>query len=80
MTVVRALLALCLLGVAHLLANSGCSSGSVCYRNTDCPHDSDCLQGQCVRRTASEAGVAGSSSLENDAAGATDVSQTPDAN
>jgi hypothetical protein len=74
-TLARALLTLCVLGLAHLLANAGCSSGAICYRNTDCPYDSDCKQGQCVRRNSNEAGVA-----DTGAAGEADMSQTPDAN
>jgi hypothetical protein len=73
------LLALAVLGLAHLLGNTGCSS-AVCYRNTDCPYGSDCKQGQCVRRVSSEAGVAGSSSLDTGSAGEAGASQTPDAN
>ncbi|MEI9936935.1 MAG: hypothetical protein WDO69_06905 [Pseudomonadota bacterium] len=80
LTAVRTLLALCVLGFAHLLGNAGCSSGAVCYRNTDCPSGSDCKQGQCVRRVASEAGTAGAGSIDTSAAGASDDSQTPDAN
>jgi hypothetical protein len=79
-TAARALLALCLLGLAHLLGNAGCSSGAICYRNTDCPNASDCKQGQCVRRISSEAGGAGASSVDTSLAGAVDTSQTPDAN
>ncbi len=79
-TPARVVLALCLLGLAHLLASTGCSSGAICYRNTDCPYASDCKQGQCVRRVSSEAGVAGTSSVDPSAAGASDESQTPDAN
>ena len=79
-TIARAVLALCVLGFAHLLGNTGCSSGAICYRNTDCPYDSDCKQGQCVRRVSSEAGVAGNGSVDTSAAGASDDSQTPDAN
>ncbi|HYQ45669.1 MAG TPA: hypothetical protein VER11_27035 [Polyangiaceae bacterium] len=78
----RALLALCLLaivGLLHLFASAGCSSGAICYRNTDCPYASDCKQGQCVRRVSSEAS-AGTSSVDDGAAGAVDQSQTPDAN
>jgi len=76
------LLALCILGVlaaVHLFASAGCSSGAICYRNTDCPYASDCTQGQCVRRLSSEAS-AGSSSVDTGAAGESDQSQTPDAN
>jgi len=76
--VVRALFVLCLLGIAFLLGNLGCSSGAICYRNTDCPYASDCKQGTCVRRLSSEAG--GGSSIDEGAAGAIDASQTPDAN
>lgn len=76
---VRALFVACVvLGFALLLGNEGCSSGAICYRNTDCPYASDCKQGTCVRRTASEAG--GGSSIDLGAAGQTDASQTPDAN
>jgi len=80
LSLLRALLGLCVIGFAHLFASAGCSSGAVCYRHTDCPNDSDCTQGQCVRRIKSEASVAGSSSTDNGAAGETDASQTPDAN
>jgi len=85
-TAVRALLALCVLATAQMLANSGCSSGAICYRNTDCPLGSDCKSGQCVRRPVGDGGVAGSSSVDEGTAGATDdtgsadASQTPDAN
>ena len=72
-------LALSLLALAQLLANLGCSSGAICYRNTDCPYASDCAQGQCVRRLSSEAS-AGTSSVDTGAAGESDQSQTPDAN
>jgi len=76
----RALLALALFSLAHVLGNAGCSSGAICYRNTDCPNASDCLQGQCVRRVSSEAGLAGNGSVDSGAAGEADASQTPDAN
>lgn len=67
--VARALIALCGLGYAYLLlGNAGCSSPT-CYRNTDCPYGSDCIQGQCVRRVSSEAGVAGNGSSDTGAAG-----------
>jgi len=82
-TLVRALfalLALCVLGLTQLLGSTGCSSGAICYRNTDCPYASDCKQGTCVRRTSSEAGFAGSSSDDDATAGELDASQTPDAN
>jgi len=78
----RALLALCVLGALaalHLLASAGCSSGAICYRNTDCPYASDCKQGQCVRRVSNDA-AAGASGTESDDAGESDASQTPDAN
>lgn len=78
----RALVALCvlvLLNLLHLFASAGCSSGAICYRNTDCPYASDCKQGQCVRRVSSDA-AAGAGSLDDGAAGALDQSQTPDAN
>lgn len=68
----RALLALGLLGalgLLQLLASVGCSSGAICYRNTDCPYASDCKQGQCVRRVSSEAS-AGASAVDDGAAGA----------
>ena len=71
----RTLIALCLLvliNLLHLFASAGCSSGAICYRNTDCPYASDCLQGQCVRRVSSDA-AAGATSAD-------DASQTPDAN
>ncbi|MET0792112.1 MAG: hypothetical protein ABW061_11375 [Polyangiaceae bacterium] len=46
---------------AFLLANLGCSSGAVCYRQTDCPTGTSCHSGQCVRAVAlGDAGVAGS--------------------
>jgi len=80
LSIARVLFALGLLGLAHLFGNTGCSSGSICYRNTDCPYASDCKQGQCVRRTSSEAGTAGSSSSDDGASGEADMSQTPDAN
>jgi len=70
--VARALLALCVTGSWYLLGNAGCSSGAICYRNTDCPYASDCKQGQCVNRVVSEAGVAGGSSVDTSAAGASD--------
>jgi len=85
-TAVRALLALGVLGLAQMLGNAGCSSGAICYRNTDCPIGSDCKGGQCVRRPVGDGGVAGSSSVDEGAAGAiddtgsADASQTPDAN
>jgi len=79
-TPARVLLALSLLALAQLLANLGCSSGAICYRNTDCPYASDCKQGTCVRRISSEGGVAGSSSVDTSSAGASGESQTPDAN
>jgi hypothetical protein len=74
---IRALLALCALGITYLLGNAGCSSGDVCFRNTDCPYASDCKHGYCVRRSES---VAGGSSVDTGAAGESDMSQTPDAN
>lgn len=59
-TLLRALLALCVAAFALLLANVGCSSGAVCYRNTDCPTGSSCQSGQCVRSAAlGDGGVAG---------------------
>jgi hypothetical protein len=79
-TLARALLALATLTLVHLLGNTGCSSGAICYRNTDCPYASDCKQGQCVRRTSSEAGIADGGSADGGAAGEADMSQTPDAN
>jgi len=55
----RALLAVCVFGLALLLANAGCSSGAVCYRNTDCPVGDHCDHGQCMRLAAgSEADAA----------------------
>lgn len=65
---VIALSLLVLLNVLHLFASTGCSSGAICYRNTDCPYNSDCKQGQCVRRASSEA-AAGATSVEDGAAG-----------
>jgi hypothetical protein len=47
----RALLALCAVGLALFLANAGCSSGAVCYRNTDCAAGDHCDHGQCLRLT-----------------------------
>ena len=47
----RALLALCVFGLALFLANAGCSSGAVCYRNTDCAAGDHCDHGQCMRLT-----------------------------
>ncbi len=44
----RALFALCVIGFALFLGGSGCSSGAVCYRNTDCPVDNHCDHGQCM--------------------------------
>jgi hypothetical protein len=79
---VRTIIALCLLVLLNLLllfASAGCSSGAICYRNTDCPYASDCKQGQCVRRLSSEAS-AGTSSVDTGAAGESDQSQSPDAN
>ena len=79
----RTIVALCLLvllNLLHLFVGTGCSSGAICYRNTDCPYASDCKQGTCVRRTSSEAGFAGSSSDDDATAGELDASQTPDAN
>jgi hypothetical protein len=69
----RTILALCLLvllNLLHLFVGSGCSSGAICYRNTDCPYASDCKQGQCVRRVSSDAS-AGTSSVDDGAAGET---------
>jgi hypothetical protein len=61
----HALLAVTLAGFSLLLAN--CSSGAVCYRQTDCPSGSSCKSGQCVRAVAiGDAGVAGSTSEEPD--------------
>jgi hypothetical protein len=45
----HALLALCIFEFVLLLVNAGCSSGAICYRNTDCPLGFDCDGGQCVR-------------------------------
>jgi hypothetical protein len=67
----RTILALCLLvllNLLHLFVSAGCSSGAICYRNTDCPYAADCKQGQCVNRVSSEAG-AGTSSVNDGAAG-----------
>ncbi len=63
-----ALLALCVLGYAFLLGNLGCSSGAVCYRQTDCPSGTSCKSGACVRAVASgDAGIAGGTSEDPDA-------------
>ncbi|HYP99677.1 MAG TPA: hypothetical protein VER96_13475 [Polyangiaceae bacterium] len=68
----RTIVALCLLALLdliHLFVSSGCSSGAICYRNTDCPYNSDCKQGQCVRRLTEAA--AGATSVDDGAAGDT---------
>ena len=36
--------------LAMFLANSGCSSGDICYRNTDCPIGGHCTNGSCIHR------------------------------
>ena len=36
--------------LAMFLANSGCSSGDICYRNTDCPIGGHCTNGSCMHR------------------------------
>jgi len=67
----RTIIALCLLvllNVLHLFVGTGCSSGAICYRNTDCPYASDCKQGTCVNRVSSEAS-AGASAVDDGAAG-----------
>ena len=55
----RALLVLVVMGLALLLANSGCSGGAVCYRNTDCGSGFGCIEGMClrVRPALDEAGI-----------------------
>lgn len=62
-TLLRALLALCVAAYALLLATLGCSSGAVCYRQTDCPSGTSCHGGQCVRAVG-DGGVAGGTSEE----------------
>lgn len=44
----QVLIVLCVAGFVLVLANSGCSSGAICYRNTDCPVGFECDHGQCL--------------------------------
>ena len=48
----RALLVSSVVGLTLFLANSGCSSGAICYRNTDCAAGDHCDHGQCLRLAA----------------------------
>lgn len=50
LTLVLGTLALFALGQAMFLGNSGCSSGAVCYRVTDCPIGDRCVSGTCTHR------------------------------
>ncbi|MES1179214.1 MAG: hypothetical protein ABUL62_33170 [Myxococcales bacterium] len=60
------LLAVIVASASLFLAN--CSSGAVCYRQTDCPSGSSCKSGQCVRAVANgDGGLAGGTSEEPDA-------------
>jgi hypothetical protein len=63
----RALFVLCVVAWALAAASAGCSSGAICYRNTDCPVGAHCKDGQCLM-LVSDPGDAGAQS------------QTPDAN
>ena len=60
--VCRALFVLSAAWAALSLSNVGCSSGAVCYRNTDCPVGAHCKEGQCVIVVIDpgDAGTAGS--------------------
>ncbi|MEO6602325.1 MAG: hypothetical protein ABIQ16_20760 [Polyangiaceae bacterium] len=68
-TLIRTLLALCITAYALLLASLGCSSGAVCYRQTDCPSGTSCHSGQCVRAVG-DGGVAGGTSEDTTAVSA----------
>ena len=55
-------LALFTIGQALFLGNSGCSSGGVCYRVTDCPIGDSCIKGACSHSmTIGGDGTSGSS-------------------
>jgi len=47
-TLWRALFVFCVLCIVLSVASAGCSSGAICYRNTDCPSGAHCKDGQCV--------------------------------
>ncbi len=72
----KVLLGLCVALFGFFLANLGCSSGAVCYRQTDCPTGTSCHNGQCVRDVA--LGDAGSTSEDVDAGTAGGVSTAVD--
>lgn len=81
--VALAVTALVFMVSALVVGSSGCSSGAVCYRKTDCALGSSCEQGQCVRQPAAvaDAGVAGGAAATAALpSGNADPSQTPDAN
>ena len=69
MTVLRVVFALCVAAGAFLLGNLGCSSGDICYRQTDCPLGTSCRSGKCVRVVA--LGDAGTADDSDAAAAAT---------
>ncbi|MEO8905641.1 MAG: hypothetical protein ABI488_24165 [Polyangiaceae bacterium] len=49
---------------ALFLGSSGCSSGNVCYRLTDCPIGDGCVQGTCSHTmTVDDNGTGGSTSI-----------------
>src|SRR5882724_13150578 len=50
----RVAFGLFVVGLALLLAVSGCVAGSMCIRNTDCGAGSYCIKQQCVQRTVVE--------------------------
>lgn len=78
-TFLKVLLGLCVAGFGFLLANVGCSSGAVCYRQTDCPSGSKCRSGQCVRDVA--LGDAGSTSeADSGTAGGNNTASTSGGN
>ncbi|MEO7037465.1 MAG: hypothetical protein ABI548_26160 [Polyangiaceae bacterium] len=59
-------IALFTVGQALFLGSSGCSSGNVCYRVTDCPIGDGCVQGTCTHTMTvddnSTGGTSGSAS------------------